>query len=331
MHFAIFSKKLAVVTLLALTACGFAGPSRPAAAQDSLRGILADKFRERLRDKPGADDGDSDSPLARLKQGRQKKGETVTLAGLKVSVWRPAKSAAPTSDRVPLVIFSHGFHGMSTQSTFLTAALAEDGYLVLAPNHKDAMGSLGMQWRPEVGFAQPGQWSDQTYHDRADDIRALVKALKEEKPWSEMIDWSRFALAGHSLGGYTVLGLAGGWPSWKLPGVKAVLALSPYCTPYTQQHSLAGLGMPVMYQGGTRDFGITPFVKRKGGAYELTPAPAYFVEFDKAGHFAWTDLVTDHQTNIKYYSLAFLDKYLKGDTTADPTHKQAGVAELRSK
>ena len=26
---------------------------------------------------------------------------------------------------------------------------------------------------------------------------------------------------GHSLGGYTVLGLAGGWPSWKLPGIQS--------------------------------------------------------------------------------------------------------------
>ena len=32
-------------------------------------------------------------------------------------------------------------------------------------------------------------------------------------------------LAGHSLGGYTVLALAGAWPSWKLANVRAVLAL----------------------------------------------------------------------------------------------------------
>ena len=55
------------------------------------------------------------------------------------------------------------------------------------------------------------------------------------------------------------------------------------------------------------------------------------MDFEKAGHFAWTDLVADHQDNIKYYSLAFLNKYLKGDATADPTRKQPGVADLRSK
>jgi predicted dienelactone hydrolase len=316
MGFQTVLKFRAAAVLLAIAACVFACRPRPAAAQDGLGGILADKLRERLRGKPGP----------------SKVGTTVNLAGLKVSVWRPAKATLPASGRAPLVIFSHGFHGISTQSTFLTSALAENGYLVLAPNHKDSIVARpGADWRPEVGFGKPGQWSEKTYRDRADDIIALVKALKTEQPWPEMIDWSRFALAGHSLGGYTVLGLAGGWPSWKLPEVRAVLALSPYCSPYTQQHSLAALGMPVMYQGGTRDIGITPFVKHGGGAYDQTASPAYFVDFEKAGHFAWTDLVTDHQANIKYYSLAFLNKYLKGDATADPTHTQPGVAELRSK
>lgn len=313
--------KACVALGLAIAACGLTLAARPLAAQETLRSVLADKLRERLRDKQAVD--------------RQKNVESVTLAGLKVFVWRPAPAAGSTAAaprRVPLVIFSHGFHGLGTQSTFLAAALAAKGYLVLAPNHKDALVNLlNTDWRPEAGFAQPGQWSDKTYRDRADDIRALVKALHDEKPWAEMIDWSRFALAGHSLGGYTVLGLAGGWPSWKMPEVKAVLALSPYCTPYTQQHSLAKLDVPVMYQGGTRDLGITPFVKRHGGAYDMTPAPAYFVEFEKAGHFAWTDLVTDQQANINYYSLAFLDKYLQGNAMADLRSKRPGVAELRAK
>jgi len=53
------------------------------------------------------------------------------------------------------------------------------------------------------------------------------------------------------------------------------------------------LGSPVMYQGGTKDLGITPSLKKSGGCYPKTPAPAYFVEFRGAGHFAWTDLTTN--------------------------------------
>ena len=299
-----------------------------AAAQTDAAGVLAaGLFGRKNQESPG--------PLReRLAERRQeragKEAETQEIAGLPVSIWHPA------SDHVgpaPLVIFSHGFHSFSTQSTFLMKALADNGYLVIAPNHRDSSQRLGSGFtgRPDVGFGKPDQWSDATYRDRADGIVALVKALQADAQWSGAIDWTRVALAGHSLGGYTVLGLAGAWPSWKLPIVKAVLALSPYSNPYLQSGHLGTLGVPVMYQGGTRDFRITPFVKKAGGAYDLTSAPAYFVEFDGAGHFAWTDLNPDFHASIVTYSLAFLNKYVKGDGAADPTRKLANVADLRSK
>jgi len=298
-----------------------------ATAQEGPRGVLREKIRQRLTEEQGSG-AQPEALRPAAKEDLRRKTETATLGGVPVSIWRPVAAAG----RVPLVIFSHGFHGMSTQSTFLTTALAEHGYLVVAPDHQDAMShGLGIKWQPEVSFAQPSQWSDATYRDRGDDIRNVLKALHAEKPWAEMIDWSRVGLAGHSLGGYTALGLAGGWPSWKLPEVKAVLAVSPYCTPYLEQKSLATLGVPVMYQGGTRDFGITPAVKRSGGAYEVTHAPAYFVEFEAAGHFAWTDLITQHQANINHYALAFFDKHLKQTSGADLNEKRPGVADLRAK
>jgi predicted dienelactone hydrolase len=67
----------------------------------------------------------------------------------------------------------------------------------------------------------------------------LIDALRNDARWKDRIEWSRVALAGHSLGGYTVLGLAGGWASWKLPSIKAVLAMSPYCDPFLQKKRAA--------------------------------------------------------------------------------------------
>ena len=46
------------------------------------------------------------------------------------------------------------------------------------------------------------------------------------------------ALVGHSLGGYTVLGVGGGWAHWKDPRVKAILALSPYAAPFINKETL---------------------------------------------------------------------------------------------
>ena len=73
-----------------------------------------------------------------------------------------------------------------------------------------------------------------------------------------------------------------------------------------------------MYQGGTLDMGITPFVRRPGGAYDLTSSPKYFVELAGAGHFAWTNLNKSHQSLVDNYAVAFFDRYLKGIKHPDP-------------
>lgn len=65
-------------------------------------------------------------------------------------------------------------------------------------------------------------------------------------------DLTHLGLAGHSLGGYTALGLRGAWPSRKLSGVKAILALSPYAQPFIDRRTLSSLSTPVMFQGGAR-------------------------------------------------------------------------------
>jgi predicted dienelactone hydrolase len=261
---------------------------------------------------------------------RETGAEAAQIGRSKVSVWRPESSP---NARAPLVVFSHGFHGASTQSSFLMRALAADGYLVIAPNHRDALaGGLARALDPpEAGFARPRAWTESTYRDRADDIRSLVDALKADERWSASIDWSRVALVGHSLGGYTVLGLAGGWPAWRLRDAKAVVALSPYAAPFVDHRTLGSVDVPVMYQGGTWDVGISPSLRRPGGAYDLTSAPACYVEFRDAGHMAWTDLIPRHQASIEYYTLAFLDTHLDREWRSDPGKRLGDVADLRLK
>jgi predicted dienelactone hydrolase len=255
---------------------------------------------------------------------------TVKIGGLDVAVWKPAASAA---GRAPLILFSHGLHGCNTQSTFLMNAVAAAGYLVIAPNHKDAICGRGarafLSVKPEESLREPASWTDKTYRDRHDDMTRLAEALRRDSEWNGQIDWSLVGLVGHSLGGYTVLGLAGAWPSWTLPNVKAVLALSPYCEPYVVNGNLGGIKIQVMYQGGTRDLGITPSVKRSGGCFAKTSSPAIFVEFQGAGHFSWSDLQPTAHDLIVEYSLAFLDKYVRGVSGADPAAKKPGVTELK--
>jgi predicted dienelactone hydrolase len=99
-------------------------------------------------------------------------------------------------------------------------AIADAGYLVVAPDHRDATcGSLARWFTPaEAPFGHPEQWTPDAYRDRHDDIVRLIAALHIDRDFGSRIDWSRLALAGHSLGGYTVMGLGGAWPQWAHPG-----------------------------------------------------------------------------------------------------------------
>jgi predicted alpha/beta-fold hydrolase len=80
--------------------------------------------------------------------------ERLSMAGLDVTVWQPGETTAAA---LPIVVFSHGFQGCATQSRFLMAALASAGYLVIAPNHRDAActgGSVTMARSAGATFSQ---------------------------------------------------------------------------------------------------------------------------------------------------------------------------------
>jgi len=256
--------------------------------------------------------------------------DEVRLGGRDVVVWdggtvlengRPQKK--------PVLFFSHGFHGCATQSRYLMEAFAAAGYIVFAPNHADATCANGeARWtdRAEALFRKPENWSDTTFEDRAQDFRALIDAIKRAPDYKDRVDWNRQGLVGHSLGGYTVLAMGGAWESWKLPNVKAILALSPYVLPFTLQQTMKNLDAPVMFQGGTRDLGMTPSLHQTGGAYDQAPPPKYYVEFRDAGHLAWTDFHAQDKESIVVYSLAFLDRYLKGGAPSPVLSRQVGDA-----
>jgi predicted dienelactone hydrolase len=254
------------------------------------------------------------------------------LAGLDVTVWTP--DAAGTA-RLPVILFSHGFHGCATQSRFLMEAFAAAGYLVFAPNHRDATcagGSARWSERSAVPFKDGDAWTDSSYADRSGDMQKLVRAIGTDAHYGPRADLTHIGLAGHSLGGYTVLGLSGAWPAWRMPHVAAVLALSPYVQPFLSRHTLEGVGLPAMLQGGTLDFGITPTLNKSMGAYDQLGAPKYYVEFEGASHFAWTDLGRMARASIVAYSVAFMNRYVKGDAGADAVLRQqrADVAVLRT-
>jgi predicted dienelactone hydrolase len=261
------------------------------------------------------------APLARAGDG-----EATRIGGVDVVVWTPPMPVPP---RWPVVIFSHGMYMCPTQSTQLTSALAQAGYLVIAPRHSDSScaASLSADFS-RLGVKPSLFWTDRDYRDRAEDIRRVADALPGDPRYADVTAPGELALVGHSLGGYTVLGLAGAWPSWRLPGVRAVVALTPYSLPFQRSEGLRQLAVPVMYQVGALDPVFT--LPLESGGYAQTPAPKILVEIAWANHLAWTDMALGNQDAIVDYATAFLDHYVKGAPEAPALHAALpGVASLR--
>ena len=100
----------------------------------------------------------------------------------------------------PLVLLSHGTGGSSVQMMWLGYYLAARGYIVAAVNHH---GNTSAEREPAAqGFL--------LYWERAKDLRAVLDKLLVDTFFGQRIDRDRIGAAGFSLGGYTVLSLAGG-------------------------------------------------------------------------------------------------------------------------
>ncbi len=208
---------------------------------------------------------------------------------------------------------------------YLSKAFADAGYAVFAPNHRDNVCTEPMKrlQHPAHQFNDPMRWTDTTYADRRKDMETVLNTLSKDKAYA-MLDWDKVAAAGHSLGGYTALGIAGAWPAWKDPRIKAVLALSPYSTPFIFQRTIKNVTVPVMYQGGTRDTGITPYLRKSGGAYDQSHTPKFFLELEGAEHAAWSYSKTPYAQTIEAYSIAFLDAEFKKKTFPKSLMKSGG-------
>jgi predicted dienelactone hydrolase len=104
---------------------------------------------------------------------------------------------APRPKRLPLIVLSHGTGGSAAQMAWLGEALARAGFIALAISHPgDTSSSATVQ-----GFVY--WWL------RPRTLSAAIDAILADPTLGRQIDPSRIGAAGFSLGGFSVLGLAG--------------------------------------------------------------------------------------------------------------------------
>jgi predicted dienelactone hydrolase len=115
-----------------------------------------------------------------------------------------AGSAAPDAEPAvgsphPLILLSHGNGDTASSLAWLGTALAAHGFVVVAINHP---GNNALEDYTVEGFS--------LWWLRAVDLSAVIDAMLVDKTFGSEIDPARIGAAGHSLGGYTVLAVAGG-------------------------------------------------------------------------------------------------------------------------
>lgn len=106
---------------------------------------------------------------------------------------------APAPKSFPLILISHGTGGQARQLAWLADALAAHGFIVAGPNHP---GNNATEDYTPQGFA--------LWWERARDISTMLTGLLADTTFGPRIDSSRIGAAGFSLGGYTMIELAGG-------------------------------------------------------------------------------------------------------------------------
>jgi predicted dienelactone hydrolase len=102
-------------------------------------------------------------------------------------------------EKFPLVLLSHGTGGSAMSIGWFGMALARDGYIVAAVNHH---GNTALEPYLVQGFAHV--W------ERARDISKVITQLLKLPTFEARISSDQIGAAGFSLGGYTVIALAGG-------------------------------------------------------------------------------------------------------------------------
>lgn len=108
------------------------------------------------------------------------------------------KDAAPEAGKHPFVVLSHGMYGNAMNQTWLADALVGEGYIVAAISHPGTS-----TWLRDEDHAR-ALW------DRPRDISRVIDHALSDPALSAHIDPDRIYMAGHSLGGFTAVALAGG-------------------------------------------------------------------------------------------------------------------------
>lgn len=261
-----------------------------------------------------------------------------------------------TGDRLPLIVFSHGFGADKAAFAAISQHVAAHGYVIVHPSHADGFGRSADRQAEGPGgiralrsggglpdlLADPsrieGRVADVTaVLDSAAQIVAKIPALKGR------LDLSRIGVGGHSYGAYTSM-LVGGVTadiggakarSFADPRVRCILPISAQGTGQQglTESSWSALRLPMMTVTGSRDRGAAgqgPDWKEEPFRFS-PPGDKHLVVIQGANHMSFGGGLGERSSGttevVKAVTLAFWDAYLKGDDKAKAALRSGEVAK----
>ncbi len=208
-------------------------------------------------------------------------------------------NAKPATGRYPLVIVSHGRSNTTAALSWLTENLASKGYVVAAIRHGDLPRTEAAEG-PEILLRRPL------------DLAFVARSLQESLAREGLVDPTRTALIGYSMGGYGVLTGAGavldplGGPAKWVPGglllpyaqggslqnslhvsnVKAVVAIAPWggSVGAWGTTGLTEITAPLLLIAGDRDHTVDYPSGARAALDAAVHARRYLLTYKGAGH-----------------------------------------------
>jgi len=194
--------------------------------------------------------------------------------------------AAPLAPgRLPLVLISHGSGGSPLLYRTLSLALARSGYLVALPKHP--RNSLG-----DDDLAN----TIENLRDRPRQLLRLLDGLLADPELGAAIAEEPVTAIGHSMGGYTVLCVAGGrpWTRAREPievphdsRIGALVLMAPACGYFLAPHALQAVTAPILALTAEHDE-LTPDSQIRAALEGVPDRSRVTIETVRnAGHFSF--------------------------------------------
>lgn len=217
----------------------------------------------------------------------------------------PVENASPAGGPYPLVLFAHGLSGYPEGYGEFLAALASEGYVVVAPEFPRS--SRFNPGGPDAGDtgSQPG------------DLSFLIDTVAERAadpqwPLAGTVDNSEIAAIGHSNGAITVLGISSN-TCCRDERVDAVVAMAGPPAPFEGEYDFTATP-PILIIHGTKDPLILYATSPK--LFNDISAIKGLLTLEGADHGSWLGQTSDLFDNVVTTIVDFLAVAFVGDEEA---------------